>query len=137
MRISDWSSDVCSSDLLSARGFNATALNGDMEQKSRERVIAKLKNSEIDIVVATDIAARGIDVERVGHVVNYDIPTDPESYVHRIGPTGRAGRSGEATLFVAPRERTLLRLHARVPLQQVPPRGLSRVHSVTNKRRQP
>ncbi|NGY05169.1 DEAD/DEAH box helicase [Solimonas terrae] len=121
-------------DKLSARGFNATALNGDMEQKSRERVIAKLKNSEIDIVVATDIAARGIDVERVGHVVNYDIPTDPESYVHRIGRTGRAGRSGEAILFVAPRERHLLRLIERVTRQPVTPMELPSVDSVNEQR---
>ena len=121
-------------DKLSARGFNATALNGDMEQKSRERVIAKLKNREIDIVVATDIAARGIDVERVGHVVNYDIPTDPESYVHRIGRTGRAGRSGEAILFVAPRERHLLRLIERVTRQPVTPMELPSVESVNEQR---
>ncbi|HET8883736.1 MAG TPA: helicase-related protein, partial [Solimonas sp.] len=121
-------------DKLAARGFNATALNGDMEQKSRERVIAKLKNREIDIVVATDIAARGIDVERIGHVVNYDIPTDPESYVHRIGRTGRAGRSGEAILFVAPRERHLLRLIERVTRQPVTPMELPSVESVNEQR---
>ncbi|WP_245585188.1 DEAD/DEAH box helicase [Solimonas flava] len=121
-------------DKLAARGFNATALNGDMEQKARERVIAKLKNGEIDIVVATDIAARGIDVERVSHVVNYDIPTDPESYVHRIGRTGRAGRSGEAILFVAPRERHLLRLIERTSKQPVTPMDLPSVEDVNAQR---
>jgi ATP-dependent RNA helicase DeaD len=121
-------------DKLAARGFSATALNGDMEQKARERVIARLKNKEIDIVVATDIAARGIDVERVSHVVNYDIPTDPESYVHRIGRTGRAGRSGDAILFVAPRERHLLKLIERVTRQPVTPMDLPSVHTVNEQR---
>ncbi|MFT4047210.1 MAG: DEAD/DEAH box helicase [Solimonas sp.] len=121
-------------DKLAARGFNAAALNGDMEQKLRERVIAKLKNGEIDIVVATDIAARGIDVERIGHVVNYDIPTDPESYVHRIGRTGRAGRSGEAILFVAPRERHLLKLIERTTRQPVTPMDLPSVEAVNAQR---
>ncbi|WP_028080393.1 DEAD/DEAH box helicase [Solimonas soli] len=121
-------------DKLAARGFNAAALNGDMEQKLRERVIAKLKSGEIDIVVATDIAARGIDVERIGHVVNYDIPTDPESYVHRIGRTGRAGRSGEAILFVAPRERHLLKLIERTTRQPVTPMDLPSVEAVNAQR---
>ncbi|WP_240954062.1 DEAD/DEAH box helicase [Solimonas marina] len=121
-------------DRLMARGFTAAALNGDMEQKARERVIAKLKSEEIDIVVATDIAARGIDVERVSHVVNYDIPTDPESYVHRIGRTGRAGRSGEAILFVAPRERHLLRLIERVTRQPVTPMELPSAATVNEQR---
>lgn len=121
-------------DKLAARGFSATALNGDMEQRARERVIAKLKSGEIDIVVATDIAARGIDVERIGHVINYDIPTDPESYVHRIGRTGRAGRSGEAILFVAPRERHLLRLIERVTRQPVTPMELPSAEAVNAQR---
>src|SRR5690606_17110201 len=83
-------------------------LNGDMNQQLRERTIERLKNGKLDIVIATDVAARGIDVERVSHVVNYDIPYDSEAYVHRIGRTGRAGRSGKAILFVAPREKRLL-----------------------------
>ncbi|HEU4600806.1 MAG TPA: DEAD/DEAH box helicase, partial [Steroidobacteraceae bacterium] len=95
---------------LGARGFAVEALNGDIAQAQRERTIARLKNGQIDIVVATDVAARGIDVERVSHVVNYDVPYDPESYVHRIGRTGRAGRSGEAILFISPRERNMLRV---------------------------
>ncbi|MBO0614312.1 DEAD/DEAH box helicase [Thiothrix fructosivorans] len=96
-------------DKLQARGYNAVALNGDIAQNVRERTIDQLKKGKIDILVATDVAARGLDVERISHVINYDIPTDTESYVHRIGRTGRAGRSGEAILFVSPRERHLLR----------------------------
>ena len=87
---------------LEARGFAVEALNGDIVQAQRERTVARLKSGQIDIVVATDVAARGLDVERVSHVVNFDVPYDPESYVHRIGRTGRAGRSGEAILFIAP-----------------------------------
>ncbi|MDV3241076.1 MAG: DEAD/DEAH box helicase, partial [Methylocaldum sp.] len=94
---------------LEARGYEAAALNGDMSQVLREKVIDRLKKNALDIVVATDVAARGLDVERITHVVNYDIPYDTESYVHRIGRTGRAGRSGEAILFVSPRERHMLR----------------------------
>jgi ATP-dependent RNA helicase DeaD len=94
---------------LEARGFAAAALNGDMQQKERERTVARFKSGKLDILVATDVAARGLDVERISHVVNYDVPYDTESYVHRIGRTGRAGRSGEAILFVTPRERNLLR----------------------------
>jgi ATP-dependent RNA helicase DeaD len=94
---------------LRARGFSAAAINGDVPQNVRERTIGQLKDAKLDILVATDVAARGLDVERISHVVNYDIPTDPESYVHRIGRTGRAGRSGDAISFVTPRERHLLR----------------------------
>src|ERR1700751_632679 len=97
---------------LRARGFSAAAINGDIPQAQRERTIAALKDGGakgIDILVATDVAARGLDVERISHVLNYDIPHDTESYVHRIGRTGRAGRSGTAVLFVAPRERHLLK----------------------------
>ncbi|XAS77594.1 DEAD/DEAH box helicase [Dermatophilaceae bacterium Sec6.4] len=94
---------------LRARGFSATAINGDVAQNVRERTVNQLKSGALDILVATDVAARGLDVERISHVVNYDIPTDPESYVHRIGRTGRAGRSGDAISFVTPRERYLLK----------------------------
>ncbi|HEX5087423.1 MAG TPA: DEAD/DEAH box helicase [Nocardioides sp.] len=94
---------------LRARGFSAQAINGDVPQPVRERTVNQLKNAELDVLVATDVAARGLDVQRVSHVVNYDIPTDTESYVHRIGRTGRAGRSGDAISFVTPRERYLLR----------------------------
>jgi ATP-dependent RNA helicase DeaD len=94
---------------LRARGFSAMAINGDVPQPVRERTVNQLKKAELDVLVATDVAARGLDVQRVSHVVNYDIPTDTESYVHRIGRTGRAGRSGDAISFVTPRERYLLR----------------------------
>ena len=93
---------------LRARGFAAAAINGDLVQAQRERLIGQLRSGALDLLVATDVAARGLDVDRISHVVNYDIPTDPESYVHRIGRTGRAGRAGEALLFVTPRERHLL-----------------------------
>lgn len=93
---------------LEARGYLSSALNGDIAQNQRERTIQQLKNGKIDILVATDVAARGLDVDRISHVVNYDIPHDTESYVHRIGRTGRAGREGDAILFVAPREKRLL-----------------------------
>jgi len=94
---------------LAARGYAAAALNGDIVQKQRERTVDNLKKGRLDIVIATDVAARGLDVERISHVINFDIPTDTEAYVHRIGRTGRAGRSGDAILFVSPRERRLLR----------------------------
>ncbi len=94
---------------LQARGYGSAALNGDISQNIRERTIEKLKCGKIDILVATDVAARGLDVERISHVLNYDIPYDTESYVHRIGRTGRAGREGEAILFVAKREMRMLR----------------------------
>lgn len=94
---------------LEARGFSSAALNGDLSQTLRERTVGRLKKGQIDIIVATDVAARGLDVERISHVVNYDIPYDNESYVHRIGRTGRAGREGKAILFITPKERRLLR----------------------------
>ncbi|CAN7320558.1 DEAD/DEAH box helicase [Knoellia sp. LjRoot47] len=94
---------------LRARGFSAAAINGDVAQAQRERTVAQLKAAKLDILVATDVAARGLDVERISHVVNYDIPTDTESYVHRIGRTGRAGRTGDAISFVTPREKYLLK----------------------------
>ncbi|MEV5041471.1 DEAD/DEAH box helicase [Microbacterium sp. LMI1x-1-1.1] len=93
---------------LRARGFSAAPINGDIPQPQRERSISQLKDGKLDILVATDVAARGLDVERISHVVNFDIPTDTESYVHRIGRTGRAGRKGDAISFVTPRERYLL-----------------------------
>lgn len=107
-------------DKLEAHGFAAEALNGDMNQAMRERTIDRLKRGKLDIVVATDVAARGLDVERISHVVNYDIPNDPESYVHRIGRTGRAGRKGKALLFVQPRENRLLKAIERSIRQQIP-----------------
>ncbi len=95
-------------DKLAARGYASTALNGDIAQNLRERTIENLKNGKLDILVATDVAARGLDVQRISHVINYDIPYDTEAYIHRIGRTGRAGRKGDAILFVAPREKRLL-----------------------------
>ncbi|HJQ40755.1 MAG TPA: DEAD/DEAH box helicase [Thermoanaerobaculia bacterium] len=94
---------------LEARGFAAVAMHGDMTQPLRESVIRRLRAGQVDIVVATDVAARGLDVEQIEHVINYDIPYDVEAYVHRIGRTGRAGRSGVATLFITPRERRMMR----------------------------
>ena len=107
---------------LAARGFSAAAINGDVEQKTRERTIQRLKDGQIDVLVATDVAARGLDVERISHVLNYDIPYDTESYVHRIGRTGRAGRKGEAILFVAPREHAPRPERAERPKRERTPR---------------
>ncbi|MFS0866617.1 DEAD/DEAH box helicase [Microbacterium sp. 179-B 1A2 NHS] len=103
---------------LRARGFSAAPINGDIPQPQRERSISQLKDGKLDILVATDVAARGLDVERISHVVNFDIPTDTESYVHRIGRTGRAGRTGDAISFVTPRERYLLAHIERATRQQ-------------------
>jgi ATP-dependent RNA helicase DeaD len=119
---------------LEARGFGAAALNGDIPQQQRERTIAQLRAGQLDVVVATDVAARGLDVERISHVVNYDIPYDSETYVHRIGRTGRAGRSGEAILFVAPRERNMLRVIERVTKQRLEPMTLPSVADVNEQR---
>ncbi len=110
---------------LQARGYGAAALNGDMPQNQRERTVDQLKNGALSIVIATDVAARGLDVERISHVINYDIPSDTESYVHRIGRTGRAGRAGDAILFVAPREKNMLysierATHSRIELMELP-----------------
>ena len=119
---------------LEARGFAAAPLNGDIAQPLRERTVARLKAGQIDIVVATDVAARGLDVERIGHVVNYDVPYDTESYVHRIGRTGRAGRKGEAILFIAPRERNMLRAIERATRQVIEPMNLPSVDAVNTLR---
>jgi ATP-dependent RNA helicase DeaD len=119
---------------LEARGFSAAALNGDILQAQRERTIAALKSGKLDIVVATDVAARGLDVERITHVVNFDVPYDSESYVHRIGRTGRAGRSGEAILFIAARERNMLRIIERATRQPIEPMVLPTVQEVNVRR---
>jgi ATP-dependent RNA helicase DeaD len=121
---------------LAARGFAAAALNGDVPQAVRERTVQKLKDGDLDLIVATDVAARGLDVERISHVLNFDIPYDTESYVHRIGRTGRAGRSGEAILFVAPRERHLLRTIERATRQPIEPMELPSVDTVNEQRLQ-
>jgi ATP-dependent RNA helicase DeaD len=106
-------------ELLERQGYRVSALNGDMPQAQREKVIESLKDGSLDIVVATDVAARGLDVSRITHVLNIDMPYDPESYVHRIGRTGRAGREGRALLLVTPRERRMLQVIERVTGQKV------------------
>ncbi|WP_269791383.1 DEAD/DEAH box helicase [Stenotrophomonas sp. Iso1] len=119
---------------LQARGLAAAAINGDMQQAQRERTIAQLKEGKLDILVATDVAARGLDVERISHVLNYDIPYDTESYVHRIGRTGRAGRSGDAILFATPREKGMLRQIERATRQPIEEMQLPSVDAVNDTR---
>ncbi len=119
---------------LRARGYAAAELNGDIVQKQRERTIGQLKNGNLDIIIATDVAARGIDVARVSHVINYDIPYDTEAYVHRIGRTGRAGRTGEAILFVAPREKRMLKTIERATKKPMEIMELPSTEVINNKR---
>ncbi|PPJ27928.1 ATP-dependent RNA helicase [Nocardia nova] len=119
---------------LRSRGYSAAAINGDIAQNQRERTIGQLKSGTLDILVATDVAARGLDVDRISHVLNYDIPHDTESYVHRIGRTGRAGRTGEALLFVAPRERRLLDAIERATRQPLTEMQLPSVDDVNAQR---
>jgi ATP-dependent RNA helicase DeaD len=119
---------------LEARGYAVAALNGDMTQGLREQVIERLKSGSLDMVVATDVAARGIDVPRISHVINYDIPYDTEAYVHRIGRTGRAGRLGTAILFVAPREFRMLRAIERATRQPITPINLPSREDVADRR---
>ena len=119
---------------LEARGYAAAALNGDMNQVLREKTVERLKNKSLDIVIATDVAARGLDVERISHVVNYDIPYDTEAYVHRIGRTGRAGRKGEAILFVSPREKRMLRAIEQATRQKIAPMQLPTRQDVADRR---
>jgi ATP-dependent RNA helicase DeaD len=121
-------------DKLAARGIAAAAINGDVQQQQREKTIQNLKDGRIDVLVATDVAARGLDVERISHVLNYDIPYDTESYVHRIGRTGRAGRKGEAILFVTPRERGMLRAIERATRQPIEPMELPTIETVNEQR---
>ena len=121
-------------DKLAARGIAAAAINGDVQQAQREKTIQQLKDGRIDVLVATDVAARGLDVERISHVLNYDIPYDTESYVHRIGRTGRAGRKGEAILFVTPRERGMLRAIERATRQPIESMTLPTVETVNEQR---
>ena len=120
---------------LRARGFSAAAINGDIAQQQRERTVDQLRDGRLDILVATDVAARGLDVERISHVLNYDIPNDTESYVHRIGRTGRAGSSGEAILFVTPRERRMLRSIERVTNATIEEMDLPTVDEVNESRK--
>lgn len=112
-------STVDLAEKLLARGYTAAAINGDIQQSQREKTVDQLKKGKLDILVATDVAARGLDVSRISHVVNYDIPHDTEAYVHRIGRTGRAGRQGDAILFVAPRERRLLNAIEKATRQKI------------------
>jgi ATP-dependent RNA helicase DeaD len=119
---------------LEARGFSASAINGDMSQALRERAIENLKSGKLDILIATDVAARGLDVDRITHVVNYDIPYDTESYVHRIGRTGRAGRTGDAILFVSPREKRLLANIEQATRQKVEEMQLPSTEFINNTR---
>ena len=121
-------------DKLSARGYSVAALNGDIPQKQREQTVENLKNGKLDIVVATDVAARGLDVQRISHVINYDIPSDVESYIHRIGRTGRAGRKGDAILFAASRERRLLGAIEKATGNTLDKMELPTVEEVTDKR---
>jgi ATP-dependent RNA helicase DeaD len=119
---------------LEARGYAAAALNGDMKQSVREQTVEQLKNSTLDIVVATDVAARGLDVQRITHVINYDIPYDTEAYVHRIGRTGRAGRKGRAILFVTPKETRMLRMIEKATKQNIVRMELPSKETVANRR---
>lgn len=119
---------------LEARGFSSAPLNGDMTQALREKTIERLKEGSLDIVVATDVAARGLDVKRISHVVNYDIPYDTEAYIHRIGRTGRAGREGKAILFVAPREKRMLAAIERATRQPIKAMALPSRKEITSRR---
>ncbi|MDQ6951949.1 MAG: DEAD/DEAH box helicase [Mariprofundaceae bacterium] len=119
---------------LEARGFGAAALNGEIAQKQREQIVNRLKNGHLDILVATDVVARGLDIQRISHVINYDIPGDTESYVHRIGRTGRAGRQGDAILFVAPRERRMLYSIERATRQKVAEYQMPSTADINDKR---
>ncbi len=119
---------------LRSRGFAASAINGDLVQAQRERTIGALRSGALDLLVATDVAARGLDVDRISHVVNYDIPHDPEAYVHRVGRTGRAGRTGEAILFVTPRERRLLSAIEKVSGRPVEEMSIPSVDEVNARR---
>ena len=122
------------SERLQARGYSAAPLCGDISQSTREKTIAQLKAGKLDILVATDVAARGLDVDRISHVINYDIPYDTESYVHRVGRTGRAGRTGDAILFVAPRERHMLGAIEKATRQKIDMMQLPSTELINNKR---
>ncbi len=119
---------------LQARGYAAVALNGDLQQKQRERTIAQLKSGKLDILIATDVAARGLDVERISHVINYDVPNETEAYIHRIGRTGRAGRTGEAILFITPREKHWLHRIEKATKQKIEMMELPSTDKINNKR---
>ena len=119
---------------LEARGYSSAAINGDIAQNQREKTVENLKRKKIDILIATDVAARGLDVPRISHVINYDVPYDTESYVHRIGRTGRAGREGDAILFVAPREKRMLQQIERATKQKIDMLEMPSTEMINNKR---
>jgi len=107
------------SEALKKRGYSAEGLHGDLSQNQRDHVMKKFRDGSIDVLVATDVAARGLDVTGVSHVINFDLPQDPESYVHRIGRTGRAGKEGVAITFVTPRETDQLHLIERITRHRI------------------
>ncbi|MGY0398570.1 MAG: DEAD/DEAH box helicase [Ostreibacterium sp.] len=121
-------------EMLNRRGYRTAALNGDLQQKQRERIIEQIKTGLLDIILATDIAARGLDVERISHVINYDLPRDSESYVHRVGRTGRAGRSGKAILLVTPRERRAFSFVEKDTKTTIPPYPLPSIEKINEYR---
>ena len=121
-------------DRLAARGFRSDALNGDIPQANREKIIQRLKDGKLDILIATDVVARGLDVERISHVVNYDVPHDTESYIHRIGRTGRAGRTGKAILFLSPREKRMLHAIERATKKSIEPMSLPSIKDINQNR---
>lgn len=122
------------SERLEARGFNAAPLSGDLAQALRERTVNRLKEGKIDILVATDVAARGLDVDRISHVINYDVPYDTESYVHRIGRTARAGREGNAILFITPRERRMLKMIEKATRKKIDPMEVPTGEQISERR---
>jgi ATP-dependent RNA helicase DeaD len=122
-------------EYMSSNGFRCAPLNGDIPQAQRERAVDRLKKGQLDIIVATDVAARGLDVERISHVINYDIPQDTESYVHRIGRTGRAGRTGDAIVFVRGREKRMLRDIEKATRQTIEEMQLPSAKMLNDKRR--
>lgn len=121
-------------DKLAARGYDVEALNGDIAQSARERTVERLKQGKIDILVATDVVARGLDVERVSHVINFDVPHDTESYVHRIGRTGRAGRQGDAILFISHREKRMLFSIEKATKQSITPMDIPSISELNESR---
>lgn len=122
------------SEKLEARGYATTALNGDIKQEMREKTVEQFRRGKIDIMIATDVVARGLDVERISHVINYDMPHDTESYVHRIGRTGRAGREGTAILFIPPRGQRMLESIERATGQKITPFELPSAESISQSR---
>ncbi len=125
---------VILSEKLEARGYAASPLSGDLAQSKREQTVDRFKQGKIDILVATDVAARGLDVDRISHVINYDIPNDTEAYVHRVGRTGRAGRTGEAILFVSPREKRMLYAIEKATKQKITLMALPTTEKINDQR---